>query len=466
MKRSITKTVIILFSLLSIGFLTFFISEISLDRYQLNENKKLLNQQELSSQIYNNVHEMLLLTKGYLSFGDEQLFVEYSLLSNNLVLLIDEYKSTFEIPQARIEGYIRRLSNYNEYSRDLLDNIGNKIDYDNVTYINNGLSNQLLEVQNLIVDNHEASTENLKNVLNTVASIKLMILIIIVLFVIVVIIITIKFLRELMSSMKVIESKANALVHHQWETEDIKLRGYDEIDTLASAINEMKGEIVSYIEKVNKKNELELRLLQNEAALTTAKLNMLRAQINPHFLFNALNMIGKTALLEQPELALEMIESTSEILRYSLSVSEEMVSIEEEMKAVDSYLFIQKSRFANMVSIIEEIPVEAKTKKIPPMIIQTIVENCFKHGFNELDSFAVSIIMNVKKDELQIKIEDNGVGFDVEKFDEFNKSKIGLNNVIQQMKLRFKRDDLVQIISNSSDGCKVILHIPEKEMLR
>lgn len=465
MKRSLTKIVIILFALFILGFLLFAVSETIIDKYHNEENQKLLIQDKLCTNIYDELHQMLLLSRGYLSAGDQQLIVDYNSLSSSLNHSILEYTSASQNLNSSIYSYIRRLSSFNDYSRQIVNNINDNNAYISITFLNHGLEAQLLEVQKMMTENHSIMAISLEKVLERFSFYKNTLYTIIIIYFITVSAFFIKFLKELVYSLKEIEVKANALKNHMWNTEDIEQNKYKEIDNLTTTINGMKHEIIRYVEELKTKNELEVRLAQNETALTTAKLSALRSQMNPHFLFNALNIIGKSALIEDPELSLELIEATSNILRYSLSTNENMVTVEKEMEAVNSYLFIQQSRFGNMVSIEVDVPKEAMNKMIPPMVIQTIVENSFKHGFGDHDSLSLKIEMRVEPKELIIKVIDDGVGFDASDF--FNKDQkgIGLYNVYQRMQLRFGRDDLIEINSSPSfGGSTITLHIPEKEV--
>lgn len=459
--------VVQLFSLLILGFLFFSVSETVIDRLQNKENQRLLLQDEMCTQIYDEVHEMLLLSRGYLSAGDNQIFIDYNNLSILLEKSIDQYSKVAKNLNTEINSYLRRLSSYNEYSREILNNLNDDNKYETITYLNHGLENQLLEVQKMMSVNHLLMSKSLENNLEKFSSYKFILLFIIIIYFVMVSIYFIKFIRELGLSLNEIEVKVKALKNHDWQTKDIEPKNYQEIDNLTTTINEMKHEIVTYIEKLKSKSELEIRLAQKETALTNAKLNALRSQMNPHFLFNALNIIGKSALLENTELSLELIEATSNILRYSLSTNDKMVTVEKEMEAVNSYLFIQKSRFGNIISIDIDIEEDAKNKKIPPMVIQTIVENCFKHGFGDHDSLSLIIQIRANEKELTLKIIDDGVGFDSKAFFTKENKGIGLYNVYQRLKLRFNRDNLIEINSNPEfGGTTVILHIPIEDELK
>ena len=120
MKRSLTKIVIILFSLFILGFLLFAVSETIIDKYHNEENQKLLIQDKLCTNIYDELHQMLLLSRGYLSAGDQQLIVDYNSLSSSLNDSILEYTTASQNLNSSIYSYIRRLSSLNDYSRQIV----------------------------------------------------------------------------------------------------------------------------------------------------------------------------------------------------------------------------------------------------------------------------------------------------------------------------------------------------------
>lgn len=117
-----------------------------------------------------------------------------------------------------------------------------------------------------------------------------------------------------------------------------------------------------------------------EAAASTAQLETLKAQLNPHFLFNALNSI-RALIAEDPARAQEAVTELSSLLRYTLhSPAGPLVPLAEEMEAVRHYLRLEQIRFEDRLQVRESIAVEALQAAVPPMLVQTLVENAIKHG--------------------------------------------------------------------------------------
>lgn len=123
-----------------------------------------------------------------------------------------------------------------------------------------------------------------------------------------------------------------------------------------------------------------LALAQSEAALKTAQLANLKNQLNPHFLFNAINSI-KALTISDPNLARNALTELSQLLRTSLTIGDEqLVSLESEISFVKDYLFLEKLRYENRLHYSFEIDKNTLNVKIPPMSLQLLVENAIKHG--------------------------------------------------------------------------------------
>jgi two-component system LytT family sensor kinase len=178
----------------------------------------------------------------------------------------------------------------------------------------------------------------------------------------------------------------------------------------------------------------ELKLMANKA-----EIKALQAQINPHFLFNALNTIISFIRLN-PSRARELILNLSTYLRYNLEIGENHVDIYHELEQVKAYIEIEKARFGEKLHIIYNIE-DNLDVKIPSLIIQPIVENSIKHGILEGKGTG-SVTIEIKKVEgnnIMIVIEDDGVGISkeiIEKVYEgkMEENKIGMSNVHNRLK--------------------------------
>lgn len=157
---------------------------------------------------------------------------------------------------------------------------------------------------------------------------------------------------------------------------------------------------------------LELRELEREVNLRQqAELRALQSQINPHFLYNALNTISALCL-EEPKRAREVILVLSKYFRQTLSINEPFVSLEQELSNVDNYLSLTRTRFEKGVNVALNIDCNIQSCKIPPLILQPIVENAIRHGKSKNLDRDVTINIRKKEDLIQIQVADKGKGFD------------------------------------------------------
>lgn len=172
---------------------------------------------------------------------------------------------------------------------------------------------------------------------------------------------------------------------------------------------------------------------------TKAEIKALQTQINPHFLFNALNTIISFVRIN-PDKARELIINLSTYLRYNLEIGDSLVDIYKELEQVKAYMEVEKARFGDKLNVIYDIDEDINIK-IPSLIIQPIVENSVKHGILEGDKKG-TVKIYVKKmidNKVKVIIEDDGVGISekvIEKVynDNMQENKIGISNVNNRLK--------------------------------
>jgi two-component system, LytTR family, sensor kinase len=155
----------------------------------------------------------------------------------------------------------------------------------------------------------------------------------------------------------------------------------------------------------------ELRLERLERNFSEARLNALRMQLEPHFLFNALNTIS-SQVERDPKLARSMIEHLGDLLRLSLeSKNRQEIPLAEEMAFLEHYLAIQKIRFGDHLRIETQIAPEVKYASVPCLFVQPLVENAIRHGISRRASGGTVIVSaNRVGDRLDIRVLDDGVG--------------------------------------------------------
>lgn len=204
---------------------------------------------------------------------------------------------------------------------------------------------------------------------------------------------------------------------------------------------------------VLKEKEIEKERLKQLQKAT--ELEALRAKIEPHFLFNTLNSIAGLIKID-PDIAEKMIERLSALFRYTLRSSDrQLVSLDEELKIVKHYLEIETLRLGDRLKYKKIVNPDIRELKIPPLIIQPLVENAIKHGIARMKQGGLITIKAEKADtHLHISVEDNGGGFNEQSSGE----GYGLRLVKDRLKLAFNENQQFKIESNG--GVKVIIVIP------
>lgn len=199
----------------------------------------------------------------------------------------------------------------------------------------------------------------------------------------------------------------------------------------------------------------ELKELSRKQEIAT-----LKAQINPHFLFNTLNSIN-ASIMQQPEQAREMIARLSDMLRYSLdSFEKTQVPLSEEIEFIKTYLEIEKKRLGNRLQVEFDIDEKLKQFSIPPMICQPLVENAVKHGIAPLEEGGkVTIEIKESKESVIFSIHDTGQGMKLNNKED-DHAGIGLKNTKEMLKKRYGPKAALHIESNKSRGTKVSFTIP------
>jgi two-component system LytT family sensor kinase len=213
---------------------------------------------------------------------------------------------------------------------------------------------------------------------------------------------------------------------------------------------------------------VERKLEEQGRLLLEARLDALRRQINPHFLFNTLNSI--TSLIRsQPELAREMIVKLGNILRVLLKDREAFVPFHEELAFTDDYLDIEVVRFGEKLKVIKEIAPETLDVLVPGMLLQPLIENSIKHGLEpRISGGTVTLRSKISGDGmLMIEVEDDGVGISHERREgsathgeSGSGAGIGMRNVRERLHVQYSDLATVEVNSRPGRGTKVTLLMP------
>jgi two-component system sensor histidine kinase YesM len=265
------------------------------------------------------------------------------------------------------------------------------------------------------------------------------------------------------------------------DVEDVSVLSNDEISILAKAFNQMKRDIKTSLEQMEQKNMLELSLKEEQMnrikiqnALKEAQYMALQAQIKPHFLFNTINAGVQIAFMEGAEKTVAFMQAMSSLFRYNLRNINEPVSLSQELENIDMYLYILRQRIGDAIEYVCDILVPKEVlinTKMPCMILQPLVENCYIHGIREKGSGIVTITVFENAENIVVSVKDDGVGMTEEEIrwilsgskeptSRNRKSTgIGLDNVINRLILFLGDRKVIDIFSKKNQGTEVMIYL-------
>lgn len=276
--------------------------------------------------------------------------------------------------------------------------------------------------------------------------------------------------------------------------EDVSLEGIpvlsqEKLDGVCRLLSFVGGRIIDLSQALVSNRQLEehrasfihfmKRQHRLEEALKDAELNALQSQVNPHFLFNALNTISRLALLQGDSLTERVVGALARLMRYSLYQVRSIVSVREEIRAIQDYLLIQEARFQGRITSQVEVEENIMGGQMPCMILQPLVENACLHGLEPLKKGGIVSVRGwLEKDQVFFAIEDNGVGMTEQvKKDIFQMkgksdgsrgqvSGLGLSNVLRRLQYHFGSACALDIESSPGKGTKLQLSFPFQERER
>lgn len=209
---------------------------------------------------------------------------------------------------------------------------------------------------------------------------------------------------------------------------------------------------------INNYKKEEIKNLKWKAAKNEIELNKIKSQLNPHFIFNSMNSI-RALVDENPQLAKNAITQLSNVLRNSLMIGKKkLIPLSDELKIVDDYLSLEKTRFEEKLTILKNISSETENFLIPPLMVQTLVENAIKHGTSKLtEGGSVEIFTKIENEKLVITIYNSGF-YDINHQPE---TGFGIINTKQRLQLIFGNHAKFTI-NNEKDKVKTEVEIPNK----
>jgi sensor histidine kinase YesM len=260
------------------------------------------------------------------------------------------------------------------------------------------------------------------------------------------------------------------------EVGTIPVSGADEVGVLSSSFNSMSRSIREMVEGLKEKAELERKLHEEEIVLERTQRSLqearfmgLQAQINPHFLFNALNTISRTALFEGAEGTSGLIKSLATLFRYHLRDPRKSVLFSEELLILEEYLSIQRYRYGDRLRYSVNCAIPADELRVPAFILQPLVENAVKYGIEPKEEGGEVTVEAVRQDHMiRVTVSDTGLGMSREEAADIltaareGRGGIGIANVLERLNLYFDGREEVEFVSESGVGTAVILRFPAR----
>ncbi len=235
----------------------------------------------------------------------------------------------------------------------------------------------------------------------------------------------------------------------------------DEFGRLSLRINDTLDEL----------NETTYKLYEETLRGQQTKLNYFSQQIRPHFILNALNIIYTYEEHEFP-LVKQMVLYLTDYFRYIVNAKKDFVNLSQEMEHVQNYLKIQKERYLDRFDFFVEWEAEIEDSFIPPLIIQTFVENCVKYGMRSGDKSFVYVLAGKEDEKIKLMIADTGAGFSEETFEKFKRFLdtkqhqeglgVGLENTVERIRILYDGHVDIRLRNALSGGAVVEIYLPIK----
>lgn len=252
---------------------------------------------------------------------------------------------------------------------------------------------------------------------------------------------------SILNSIERLTGAAREIMSNNLEADDIEETPYTELNQVSGTFDQMKRQIRTMITELQENHQMKERLAE-------AKVRELQMQMNPHFLFNTLSLVIRSIQLGERDTSIQLVKSISKILRSSIEIKTTSIPLDAEIELLQSYLYIQKLHLKGRVTFCLDVRKSflGEDVMIPPLTIQPLVENSIQHGLkDQVSGGKVDILITEKPEYIEAVIADNGVGFpeQIKRTDNQNvaipKTSIGLNNVLERLKLHYRKEDVMQI---------------------
>ncbi len=215
--------------------------------------------------------------------------------------------------------------------------------------------------------------------------------------------------------------------------------------------------------------QIELNQLdRSRARAAEAELRFLRAQISPHFVYNALTAIA-SFMRSDPDRARSLLLGFADFIRYSFRSRGQFATIADELQAVDTYLELERARFGNRLEVVLRVSPEVLSVAVPCLLLQPLVENAVQHGLQHKEGVGhLTIVAEDAGTECVLSVEDDGVGMDPEQLRAqhaghqlMRDGHVGLSNVDERLRQIFGAEHGVTVETGPGAGTKVTVRVPK-----
>ena len=264
------------------------------------------------------------------------------------------------------------------------------------------------------------------------------------------------FTIKVLSPLKKIRQHMKKIENEEFDAQ-IAVSGNDEITMLGRSFNKMSARLKELI------NQVYLSQIRQKEA----ELSVLQSQINPHFLYNALDTIYWMGRMEKAFETSKLVEALAKMFRLSLNSGKEYTLLKDEVEHVRNYMIIQKKRFGDLIAFDIEADEALLDCRVIKLVLQPLVENAILHGIDKKTGKG-SIVVSIKKEEenLIYEIKDNGIGVDVDEMNRLleetgdSNRGLGIKNVNDRLKLYYGDSYGIAFLSGQGEGTTVIVKQP------
>ena len=484
-QHTLRKRLIFFFAFPIIVFVFMIIMVFVYNDYVVNEHKKILDKlyffNEIAvdfNNINNDIEKNLIQTYG----ADNSVLTELGRL-DSISGAISRYADEIYYSNnwSQVEGLAGMIETYHDNTESILVKIAADEPYYEALLYNRDVTSFINTRLDTLISGYLIDSAVLFEQINKTSDrLQMVIIITICMLIIMLMLFAYRFSKRMSIPIKQLSLNAELVAKGNLEVTPVCAQSKDEVHILAESFNEMVMEIKQLIEKIvdqsvleSKLKEEEMKNLKNINLLREAEIKMLQSQIDPHFLFNTLNIISRTSILENAEMTSKLILTTAKLLRYNMEIRKRKESaLRDEINNIKEYLLIYKVRFPEKFQYRFEVDDSLCSISVPYLFLQPIVENAIIHGLepmNEQGLLVIRVFQSVedRKRSIIIEVSDNGFGMDGSAIEMVlsgeKQTGTGINNVKKRLEYFYETKDILTILKNQPKGITVKIVIPMKK---